>query len=135
MGHTPVHKIFICTSCKLKGHTCRPGLELITHLRAALDAAGPALADDFAISGVACMAGCDTPCTVGYQASKRAAYLFGNIDPAQDIDELVAFAKTYQRFEDGWFSGKIYPEKLRNNTLARVPSMIMISDPNGVAPQ
>ena len=135
MGHTATHKIFVCTSCKLKGRKCRPGLELIARLRAALDAAGPALADDFEISGVACMAACGTACTVGYQASKKAAYLFGNIDPDQDIGELVEFAQIYRNFEDGWFSGKIYPEKLRNNTLSRVPSMIMISDPTGEAPQ
>ncbi len=123
MGQVSKHHIFICTSCKHKGSTHRPGYELIRKLRAAIDAAGGPLADDFSISGVACMAACDTPCTVGYQAEKKAAYLFGDIEPEQDIAELVAFARLYQSYEDGWFPGKIYPEKLRNHTLARVPAM------------
>jgi len=100
---------------------------LIERLRAAIQAAGGALSDDFEISGTACMAGCDTPCTVGYHASKKAAYLFGNIDPDQDIDELVAFAKLYRARDDGWFSGRLYPEKLRENTLGRVPSAIIVT--------
>jgi len=125
MGHFPKHRIFICTSCKHKGRACRPGYELIKKLRAAIDAAGDALTDDFSISGVACMAACDTPCTVRYQADKKAAYLFGDIDPDQDIDELVAFARLYKSYENGWFPGKVYPEKMRNHTLARVPSMMM----------
>jgi len=128
MGQAPKHRIFICTSCRLRGGTCRPGFALIERLRAAIQAAGDAISDDFEISGVACMAACDMPCTVGYHASKKAAYLFGNIDADQDIDELVAFARLYRSHEDGWFAGKLYPEKLRENTLARVPSAIIVTE-------
>lgn len=128
MGQTTKHRIIICTSCNHSGASCRPGVALIKKLRAAIDVASDAMADDFVISGMACMAGCNTPCTVGFQADKKAAYLFGDIDPEQDIDELVAFARLYQSNEDGWFSGNNNPEKLRNHTLARVPSMIMAAD-------
>ncbi len=128
MGQTTEHRIFICTSCKHNGSDCRPGVLLIKELRAAIHAAGAALADDFTISGVACMAGCKAPCTIGFQADKKTAYLFGDIEPTQDIDELVAFAKLYHSHVDGWFSGSLYPEKLRHHTLARVPSMILAAD-------
>ncbi len=53
------HRITICTSCKHKGTQCRPGFELIDKLRKAL--AQEAIPEEFEISGVACMAGCDRP--------------------------------------------------------------------------
>ena len=58
------HRITVCTSCKHKGNHCRPGYELIDKLRRAIAEADDAVPEDFEISGVACMAGCDRPCTV-----------------------------------------------------------------------
>lgn len=128
MGQSPNHTLFVCTSCRHKGSACKPGFYLIARLCAAIAAAGDAISDDFEISGVACMAGCDHPCTIGYQASKKASYLFGDIDPNEDIEALIAFAKLYQGLDDGWCSGKLYPDKLRRNTLARIPAMIMVEE-------
>ena len=58
MDRTTQHRITVCTSCRHKGSDCRPGYELIEKLRKAIAAAGDSIAEDFAISGVACMAGC-----------------------------------------------------------------------------
>lgn len=124
MGNTQ-HRITICTSCKHKGETCRPGYELIARLRAAMDAAGDTITEDFEISGVACMAGCDHPCTVAYHGTRKATYLFGDIQPDEDIDDLVDFAKQYAVLGDGWSSSVDRPGKLRKHTLARVPAMLM----------
>jgi predicted metal-binding protein len=117
------HQIFICTSCRAKGDIYRPGADLITGLRAALKADTNLCSDDFGISGVDCMAGCDSPCTVGFQATGKASYLFGNIELNADIAAVVSFAALYHSLPDGWCSGKLYPRKLRLNTLARVPAM------------
>ncbi|MEM6406776.1 MAG: DUF1636 domain-containing protein [Pseudomonadota bacterium] len=123
------HRITICTSCKHKGSSCRPGYELIERLRKAIAAAGDAVPEEFEISGVACMAGCDRPCTVAYHGSRKATYLFGDIDPDEDIEDLVAFAKQYAYLYDGWCSSVDRPGKLRKTTLARVPaSIIAIED-------
>ncbi len=119
------HRITICTSCKHKGTECRPGYELIEKLRKAIALAGDAIPEEFAISGVACMAGCDRPCTVGYHSTKKATYLFGDIEPETDIDDLVAFAKQYAFLHDGWCSSIDRPGKLRKSTLARVPAAII----------
>ncbi len=119
------HRITICTSCQNKGTECRPGFELIDRLRAAIAAAGDAIPEEFVISGVACMAGCDHPCTVAYHGTKTATYLFGDIDPGTDIDDLVAFAKHYAYLHDGWCSSADRPGKLRKSTLARVPAAII----------
>ncbi|MBI1493228.1 DUF1636 family protein [Halocynthiibacter styelae] len=121
----PKHRITICTSCRHKGETCRPGYELIERLRAAIEAARDTVSEDFEISGVACMAGCDHPCTVAYHGTRKATYLFGDIEPGQDIEDLVDFARQYALLHDGWCSSVDRPGKLRKNTLARVPAMMM----------
>ncbi|MEL7133850.1 MAG: DUF1636 domain-containing protein, partial [Pseudomonadota bacterium] len=79
----------------------------------------------FEISGVACMAGCDHPCTVAYHGTKKATYLFGDIDPLTDIEDLIAFARQYAYLHDGWSSSVDRPGKLRKTTLARVPAAIL----------
>lgn len=119
------HHITICTSCRHTGSTCRPGYELIDRLRAYIAAAGASIPEAFEISGVACMAGCARPCTVAYHATHKATYLFGDIDPETDIDDLVTFARQYGALEDGWCASGERPGKLRNSTLARVPAAVV----------
>ncbi|WP_299603005.1 DUF1636 domain-containing protein [uncultured Tateyamaria sp.] len=131
MGQPP-QKITICTSCRHKGSNCRPGYELIAKLRAAIVAAGDSITDEFEISGVACMAGCDRPCTVAYHGTRKATYLFGDIEADTDIDDLVAFAQQYARIDDGWCSSVNRPGKLRTSTLARVPAAIIALEDSDV---
>ena len=127
MGQT-THKITVCTSCRHKGTQCRPGFELIAKLRAAIAAAGDHVSADFEVSGVACMAGCDRPCTVAYHGTQKATYLFGDIAPDTDIGDLLAFAEQYAALDDGWCSSLDRPGKLRKTTLARVPAMMIASE-------
>lgn len=129
MDRITQHRITVCTSCRYKGTDCRPGYELIEKLRKAIIAAGDTIAEDFAISGVACMAGCDRPCTVAYHGTQKATYLFGDITPEDDIDDLLEFAKQYALLNDGWCSSVDRPGKLRKSTLARIPAaMIALED-------
>ncbi len=124
MGHYSKHRISVCTTCRHKGHDCRPGRVLIDRLRRAIDCAGDSVGADFEISGVACMAGCDRPCTVAYYGSCKATYLFGDIDPDDHIDDLIAFARQYAAPGDGWCSSVQRPKGLADKTLARVPAAI-----------
>ena len=126
MEQAKTHRITVCTSCKHTGTECRPGYELIEKLRRAIAAAGDTIAEDFAVSGVACMAGCDRPCTVAYHGTQKATYLFGDMTPEDDIEDLVDFAKHYALLHDGWCSSVDRPGKLRNSTLARVPAALMV---------
>jgi len=88
--------------------------------------AGDSIPETFEISGVACMAGCDRPCTVAYHGTRKATYLFGDIDPETDIDDLISFARSYAYLQDGWCSSVDRPGKLRKTTLARVPAAMMV---------
>lgn len=126
MERAKTHHITVCTSCKHTKSTCRPGYELIEKLRKAIAAAGDSIAEDFVVSGVACMAGCDRPCTVAYQGTQKATYLFGDMTPEDDIDDLIAFAQHYAALDDGWCSSVDRPGKLRKSTLARVPAAMMV---------
>lgn len=127
------HKIFVCTSCRHKGATCRPGYDLIRKLQHAMAMTVPVVGDDFEISGVACMAGCTQPCTVAFRATDKATYLFGDIDPETDIDDLMAFAEQYRSLEDGWCSAGTRPGKLQQTTLARIPAAMIVSKADGSA--
>jgi len=120
------HKITVCIACRHKGGGCQPGYDLIARLRDAMDKACETTTALFEVSGVACMAGCDQPCTVAYHASNKATYLFGDIDPADDIEDLVDFARLYAGLHDGWCSASQRPGKLRRATLARVPAAVLV---------
>ncbi|WP_120500537.1 DUF1636 domain-containing protein [Roseovarius sp. EL26] len=122
MSQSCSHRITVCTSCRHKDKTNRPGYELIAQLRAALAAAGDDLPASFDIAEVACMAGCSRPCTVAYHGKNKATYLFGDIEPDHDIADLITFAQQYATLDDGWCSSLDRPGKLRKSTLARIPA-------------
>lgn len=134
MDDTTSHNITVCTSCVHKGKHCRPGYDLIAKLRHAIDAAGPAVTAKFEISGVACMAGCDRPCTVAYYGTGKATYLFGDVDPDVNIDDLVAFAAQYAEPGDGWCSSTQRPASLRASTLARIPAALIVTQASTMRP-
>ena len=123
------HQILVCKACKHKGAACKPGFQLLTKLRAAISAAG--LGETFEVSGTACLAGCvpdhGEPCVVGYRATEKATWLFGDIDPDQPLDDLVAFAHTYAALDDGWLNGKDLPPGLCDTTLARIPAAMIVT--------
>ena len=64
---------------------------------------------------------------LGWRANGKATWLFGDIDPAQPVDDLVAFARLYAALEDGWMSGKDCPPRLCDNTLARIPAAMIVT--------
>jgi predicted metal-binding protein len=119
------HQILVCKVCKHYDRPCTPGFELMRRLRAAIASAG--LSEDFEVSGTACLAGCATPCTVAWRASGKATWLFGDVDPDQPLDELIAFSRLYARLDDGWCSGADCPPGLRETTLARIPAAIIVT--------
>lgn len=122
------HRISVCISCRHEGSECRPGLKLVQRLQSALDNAHAVAGAQFQVSGIACMAGCSRPCTVAYHASHKATYLFGDIDPDENIDDLLLFAKQYAGLSDGWCSSTSRPIGLKDKTLARVPASLVIAE-------
>lgn len=77
----------------------------------------------FEICEAACMAGCERPCTVAYQAAGKTSYLFGGIDPVADLRPLLQFAAQYAASADGWTREAERPAGLRGKILARLPTL------------
>ncbi|WP_170571860.1 DUF1636 family protein [Ruegeria atlantica] len=112
MLDTPDHFLLICSTCK--------GEDNADALCQALAAKLPS---GFALRKIACMAGCAHPTTVGFQASGKAQYLFGDIETEQDIKALVEFAGQFRLSEDGWTSATDRPPQLFEKTLSRLPRL------------
>ena len=74
------------------------------------------------------MAGCERPCTVAFQASAKATYLFGDIADEADIGALVSFAELYRDRPDGLTREGERPKMLGGKTLARIPAAIVSSE-------
>ncbi len=109
--------IFICNRCR-SGSGQRPaGPDLQARLGPHMQAGG------FRVEDVACLAGCERPLAVAFSAPSKATFLFGDIDPAEDVDALLAFARQYRGLPDGWCNEGQRPTGLRGKTLARVPPM------------
>lgn len=111
MSENPDHFLLICTTCK----TRIPAGDL----QQAFDGRLP---EGFALREVDCMAGCDHPRTVGFQAVGKAQYLFGGIGP-DEVDALIAFARQYQSSDTGWTSATHRPRALFRKTLSRMPAL------------
>lgn len=110
MAERVEHCIFVCSKCE-RGADARG-------VRRDLSALLPA---GYRIRGVDCLAGCDRPLTVGFQAHGKASYLFGDIETAADLAALTAFAHQYQESETGWTSAAERPPQLYDKTIARLP--------------
>lgn len=118
-----IHRIIVCTLCRDVPTGTRSGESLCAELRSRLSAHHePAVAQGFAVEGVACMADCSRPLTVAFQAQRKAAYLFGSIDAQADPGDLVRFAKLYASLADGWCNSGQRPAGLAGKTLARIPA-------------
>ena len=112
MTASPDHYLLICSRCEGEDEAAAMG-----------DTLAPHLPPGFAIRVVACMAGCAHPTAVGFQASGKAHYLFGNIAEAGDLEALAAFAQQYKRSADGWTNATDRPAALFEKTLARMPAL------------
>lgn len=124
------HNILVCQACRHTGSPCLPGIELLTKLRAAIQASG--LGAAFEVSGTACLAACARrgyqPCTVAWRASEKATWAFGDIDPDADIEALVEFSRLYSARENGWAKAGDWPETLQERALARIPAAIVVTE-------
>lgn len=118
------HQILVCKACKLPGTSHAAGPRLLRRLRSAIDAAG--LSASYEVTGSACLAGCDHPCTIAWRAANKALWYFGAIHPDAPLDDVIAFSRLYEALTDGWCSGADCPPSLCENTLARIPAVAVL---------
>lgn len=129
MARPAPQQILVCTACTHKGDACGPGFHLLKQLRAAVATAG--LGERFEISGTARLAACvpdhGEPCVVGWRATEKATWLFGDIHPDQPLDDLVDFARTAAALDDGRLIGCDQPQWPCQATLARMPAAMIVT--------
>ncbi|MGF0524458.1 DUF1636 family protein [Agrobacterium pusense] len=116
------HQVLVCKGCKRTERHRRPGVSMIANLRDAISATD--FCGQFEVTGTACMGGCDQPCSVAFRAPEKASWLFFNLDPVDDVADIVRFAQLYAALDDGWCRSIDRPGKLADNILARLPAMI-----------
>lgn len=119
-GADPV-LVSVCVSCRAAGGPdgARPGADLLAALREAATGAGPA----FTARAVQCLSVCKRPCTVALSAPGRYTYVFGDVDAARGVDDLVACIEAYRDREHGYLLWRERPESLRRGIVARIPPL------------
>ncbi|MBN9055766.1 MAG: DUF1636 domain-containing protein [Rhizobiales bacterium] len=111
---TEAYAIIVCSRCKDAA-----GRPAAAALQARL---GPHRTEGgFRLETAACLAGCARPLAVAFTAPEKATFLFGDIDPARDVNALLAFGRQYRDLSDGWCNEGQRPAGLRGKTLARIP--------------
>ncbi len=101
-------KVTLCASCELG----RAGFA--DRLREALDGVAE-------VGTVDCMSGCTRPSTVAFREAGKTAYLFGDV-VADDLPDLVVFARLYAAAEDGNLADARAIGGLRMKAIARIPA-------------
>jgi len=103
-------KITLCQSCALGAGG------FAATLTAALQDSG--IVTDVTL--VECMSGCTRPSTLSFRAPGKTAYLFGTLT-AEDLPDLLVFARAYADSPDGGFADARVFGALRFKVIARIP--------------
>lgn len=123
------HQVQVCKACIHKGQDCKPGFDVLQRLRAAISAAG--LGDAFEVSGTVSLDVCapdhGRPCVIGWRATERATWLFGDIDPDQPLDDLVDYARTCAMDKGDGRNGQDIAPRRRGPTPARIPAAMIVT--------
>ncbi len=69
---------------------------------------------------IACLSSCGRACSATVAAPGKFSYVVGGLEPA-DAEALVIFALRHAESVDGVTAWRERPEKIRKNTVARVP--------------
>lgn len=123
-AYRQAQRITVYTDCTHMAAPCLPGLELLRHVQAAIDQAS-VVSDDFSLEGRVCMARCARPCTIAFQATSSATFVFGDMSDEADIGELVSLARLHQASQGTAASDGRCADRIGDKTLGRRPAAIL----------
>ena len=69
------------------------------------------------------MGACAEPLALAFQADGKASYLFSNVDPVADLEDVLAFARLFGASDDGWIEDARPAGRLRFCLRARIPGL------------
>ena len=82
------------------------------------------LPDGVTVKGVSCLSNCKKGCTIVLQAPARWTYIYGNINPVSDLEQLCIGIVAYIESNDGVVPWKERVALFRKNSIARIPPTI-----------
>ena len=116
--------LLVCQTCrrtdKTKG-TVPAGALLLEKLQ------GTRLPDGVTVKGVSCLSNCKKGCTIVLQAPARWTYIYGNINPVSDLEQLCTGIAAYIESNDGVVPWKERVALFRKNSIARIPPTIELN--------
>ena len=116
--------ISVCTRCRPQGWSDtanreRPGAVLASALHQSLS--GAASPPPVNLRRVRCMSQCLRPCVIAFSHPDRFTYLFGDLDPARHVDEILAAFRMWLSRTDGFMERNERPPGMRSGILGRIP--------------
>ena len=116
--------LLVCQTCrrtdKTKG-TVPAGALLLEKLQSTR------LPDGVTVKGVSCLSNCKKGCTIVLQAPARWTYIYGNINPVSDLEQLYTGIAAYIESNDGVVPWKERVALFRKNSIARIPPTIELN--------
>lgn len=72
---------------------------------------------------VECLSACTQGCAVALSSPGKWTYVYGRLDPAEHVPEIIEGAARYAASADGIVPWRERPEIFRKNSLARIPPL------------
>jgi len=119
-----VSTLFVCVTCRREGDPLdapRPGARLFAALKQQ--------AGDLEVVPVECLSNCTRSCTAAVVAPGKWTYVVGHLDPEQNVEDMLQFARLHGASADGLTVWRDRPVHVRKNTIARVPPMPTPKEP------
>ena len=110
--------VLVCQTCRradMPDQAVRPGAQLLEKLDNADLPAG------VRVHGVDCLSNCKNGYTIVLQAAARWTYIFININPVSDFEQLCKSIAGYSNSEDGIVAWNQQLTFFRKNSIAHVP--------------
>ena len=123
MTSTPM-KVYVCTTCRPKpavdgDEEYRPGRHMYERLRARLADAG--LTGRVQLEPVECLSVCKRPATIALTTPTHWTYIYGDLDPDSDLDDIVAGLRAYAETDDGIVPWAERVSIFKSGVVARIP--------------
>ena len=90
--------LLVCQTCRrtdVENQNIRPGEQLLTLLKNAN------LSEKVTVTGIDCLGNCKNGCTIVLQAKAKWTYVYGNIHPGSDFEQLCQGISGYVDTDDG----------------------------------
>ena len=110
--------LLVCQTCRrtdVENQDIRLGEQLLTLLKNA------SFSEKVTVTGIDCLGNCKNGCTIVLQAKAKWTYVYGNIHPGSDFEQLCQGISGYVDADDGKVPWKQRVQLFKKNCVARIP--------------